>query len=82
MEELVLEDDAECPVNAKSSVLAALERPIEPDWVLVIGFIVCAAGWYLGMFWLILGGFLFFLLGIQAIEGRALSGGGGEPKIP
>ena len=85
MDELVLEDDGECPVIKSSRLSAALNQPVSPDWVLMLGFIVCAAGWLTHLFWLTFGGFLFFFLGIQAIrneKGGRCQGEGEGPKTP
>ena len=44
-------------------------------WALMLGLVVCAMGWMLHLFWIILGGFLFFFLGIQAIRNEKGKGG-------
>lgn len=75
MEELILEDDGQCPVMTTSRLSTALNRPLNPDYMLVLGFVVCAAGWVLSLFWIILAGFLFFFLGIQGIKAEGGEGG-------
>lgn len=83
MEELVLEDEAECPVIAKSRVLGALNRPMNPDWLMAFGLVWGVAGFLKTDYWWVIGGSLLFLIAVLSLPGidpfrHERDGGGGH----
>ena len=80
-----LEDDGQNAVNAQETPQGVpwYDRPVSPDWVLVLGFVMCASGYISKQVWFTFGGVLLFLFGIFAIGGIGrYQGEGGEPKTP
>lgn len=68
-----IEENAVIATESPNSV-AWYNRPISPDWVMALGFGMCALGFYTKLFWFTFGGFLLFMLGIQALPEKEEEG--------